>query len=110
MTDFTYLQRKRDGEDIVGTTVGRSVIAGAISALERARCADAHKYPDDAEARLPLRSDDRIRRAEAAVKHREPERVAMAQNLKAAGSSAGTSKSFFFHLVITNEFTRYIYN
>ncbi|KAF8586691.1 hypothetical protein K439DRAFT_1614921 [Ramaria rubella] len=53
-----------------GTTVGSSVIRGA--------------------AHLPLRSDDCIKRAEAAVKHNEPERVAKSQTLKAVGSSSDT--------------------
>ncbi|KAF8576231.1 hypothetical protein K439DRAFT_1397563, partial [Ramaria rubella] len=83
-------KRGNNDESMEGTTVGSSVIRGAVSALERMRCRDAHLYPKDPEARIPLRSDDRIKRAEAAVKHHEPERVAKAQILKAVGSSADT--------------------
>ncbi|KAF8515912.1 hypothetical protein JB92DRAFT_3114490 [Gautieria morchelliformis] len=78
------------GEFIPGTSVGRSVIQGAITALERERCRDAHLYRNVPEAAIPLRNDDRIRRVEASVKHREPERAAKSQTLKAAGSSSDT--------------------
>ncbi|KAI0073663.1 hypothetical protein K474DRAFT_1602967 [Panus rudis PR-1116 ss-1] len=85
-------KRKRRGdmsELQEGTTVGRSAISQAISALERHRSENAHLYKADREAQVPLRLDNRVRAFEEAAKHNEPKRIAQAQVLKASGTSAG---------------------
>ncbi|KIJ40892.1 hypothetical protein M422DRAFT_256075, partial [Sphaerobolus stellatus SS14] len=81
-------KRKRgSGDDIEGTTVGISVIKCTISALERQRRWEEHLYPDDPAAQKALRSDDRVKWIEDAMKHNQPQRVAQSQVVKAAGSS-----------------------
>ena len=76
-----------------GTNLGKSHIIQAISALENVRKNTAHKYRQVVEAQLPLRQDMRISAFETSARRNEPKRIESAQNLKAEGSSAGTSYS-----------------
>ncbi len=84
-------------EEVEGSALGRYAISQVISALEWRRKDRLHMYRKDADPdiRLSLRDDERIRQIELVVKHDEPKRIAKAQALKAAGSSAGT---FAIHL------------
>ncbi|KAI0073131.1 hypothetical protein K474DRAFT_261907 [Panus rudis PR-1116 ss-1] len=84
-------KRKRGSdESLEGTTVGKSAIAQAISALESHRSENAHLYKADRDAQVPLRTDNRVRAFENAAKHNEPKRIEQAQVLKAAGTTADT--------------------
>ena len=74
---------------IPGTSIGKSQVSQIISALEHHRFHHQHEYRAIAEAQINLRTDNRIWVFETASKHNEPKRAAMAQVLKAAGSSAG---------------------
>ncbi|KAI0071523.1 hypothetical protein K474DRAFT_1606805 [Panus rudis PR-1116 ss-1] len=85
-------KRKRGSNELQeGTTLGKSAISQAISALEYHRSENAHLYKHDREAQVPLRSDKRIRMFEEAAKHNEPRRIEQSQALKASGTSAGMS-------------------
>ncbi|GBE83985.1 hypothetical protein SCP_0510440 [Sparassis crispa] len=89
--ESTCPKRKRGGADAQdGTTIGKSGIAQAISALESYRKNCEHLYKDVPDARVSLRADQRIRTVEDAAKHNEPLRIERAQALKAAGTSLDT--------------------
>ncbi|KAJ6499781.1 hypothetical protein DFH09DRAFT_1289918 [Mycena vulgaris] len=81
-------QKKREGETIAGSSIGKSQISQVISALESARLNFQHEYKSCSNAQNSLRNDTRIRQFEAAVKHDEPKRAEKAQITKAAGSSS----------------------
>lgn len=77
------------GIEMLGTTVGHSTIQSIINALQWERNRNAHLYPNDPEAKIGLRSDDRIKKIEAASKHNKPFRTLLSQTRKAAGTSEG---------------------
>ncbi|KAJ7720340.1 hypothetical protein B0H16DRAFT_1793545 [Mycena metata] len=88
--ETTREKKKRGGETIPGSSVGKSQISQVISALEEYRRNTQHLYKDSPEAQIPLRNDERIRQFESAAKTNEPNRAAKAQVTKAAGSSSDT--------------------
>ncbi|KAJ6565000.1 hypothetical protein DFH09DRAFT_1363966, partial [Mycena vulgaris] len=81
------VMKKREGETIAGSSIGKSQISQVISALESARLNFQHEYKSCSNAQNSLRNDTRIRQFEAAVKHDEPKRAEKAQITKAAGKS-----------------------
>ncbi|GBE80951.1 hypothetical protein SCP_0306740 [Sparassis crispa] len=89
--ESTRPKRKRGSMDVQdGTTIGKSRIAQAISALESHRKNCEHLHKDVPDARISLRADQRICTIEDAVKHNEPLRIERAQALKAARTSSDT--------------------
>ncbi|KIJ04442.1 hypothetical protein PAXINDRAFT_22268 [Paxillus involutus ATCC 200175] len=91
--ETTREKKKRGNQEgtVTGSTVGKSQIAQAISALEDRRRNEQHKYKHVADTQQRLRDDTRIRAIESAVRHNEPKRVDSAQTLKATGTSQGAS-------------------
>ncbi|KAI0072908.1 hypothetical protein K474DRAFT_1711186 [Panus rudis PR-1116 ss-1] len=82
--------KRGSDESLEGTTVGKSAIVQAISALESHRVENAHLYKADRDAQVPLRTDNCVRAFKNAAKHNEPKRIEQAQVLKAAGTTADT--------------------
>ncbi|TFY73269.1 hypothetical protein EWM64_g10743, partial [Hericium alpestre] len=88
--EMTREKRKAgSNETILGSCLGRSHIAGVISALEGRRRSDAHLHENDPDAQRPLRQDDRIRTLERNSRQKEPARMDTANVLKASGTSSG---------------------
>ena len=77
------------------STVGKSMVAQAISALENWQLNHHHLHKDNIEAQIGLRSDNRIRTIEDATKRNELRQIESSQVLKAAGMSLGPGGSFF---------------
>lgn len=92
---LTLLQRSSEGIEIPGMTVGRATIQSIINALEWEHSRNAHCYPDEADTKINLCSDDRVKQIETAIKHNEPFRVMLSQARKANGISAGTNYNTF---------------
>ncbi|KAJ7035722.1 hypothetical protein C8F04DRAFT_1341641 [Mycena alexandri] len=80
-------KKRNSSETHNGTTIGKSGILQAISALEWFRENHQHEYPNDPETRIKLRDDICIQAFESAAKHNEPKRAESAQAQKAAGTS-----------------------
>ncbi|KAF7797745.1 hypothetical protein EIP86_008945 [Pleurotus ostreatoroseus] len=92
---LTYLHPQRkvsSREEIVGSALGRHAISQVISALEARRRDCLHQFRKDLnpDVRIALREDEQIKEIEAAAKYDEPKRIAKAQALKAADTSADT--------------------
>jgi hypothetical protein len=96
-------QRGSSTKTVPGSTVGKSAISQAISALENWRVNHHHLHKDNFEAQIGLRSDNRIKVIEDAAKRNEPKRVESSQALKAAGTSSGlfSLPPFFLSLLFT---------
>ncbi|KIJ53097.1 hypothetical protein M422DRAFT_242201 [Sphaerobolus stellatus SS14] len=87
-------KRKQDDEDVEGSNVGHYSIMSSISALEFWRKRDKCLYPKVLETQPKLREDHHIQVIERALKHVEPQRIAMCQTLKTAGASSGDDPKF----------------
>jgi hypothetical protein len=102
-TNYATSNKKKRGsqaETITGSTVGKSQIAQAISALEDCRRNEQHKYKHIPDTQGRLRDDARVRAIESAVRHNEPKRIDSAQTLKAAGTSQGASACKLTSIVV----------
>ncbi|KAF8525270.1 hypothetical protein BU17DRAFT_62960 [Hysterangium stoloniferum] len=88
--DRPQYERGGGGKIKPGTNVGKSVIKGAISALESYRKRHQHLYPHIVGSQVKLRDDIRIREIEQAAAHNEPNRHEKSQTLKASGAMGDT--------------------
>jgi hypothetical protein len=98
-------QKSKGGKHTIPHShVGKEAISQTISALEQWRLSNAYRYANDKYAQDPLRSDNRIRTIEAAMKHDEPKRVQSSQALKAAGTSSGEPPYYQACIVLMTPF------
>jgi hypothetical protein len=89
--ELFHCQRARGSRTVTvpNSTIGKSMVSQAISALENWRLNHHHLYKDIIEAQIGLRSDNRIKTIEDAAKKNEPRRIETSQVLKASGTSSG---------------------
>ncbi|TFY79269.1 hypothetical protein EWM64_g4743 [Hericium alpestre] len=86
----TTREKRKQGskESIPGSSLGKSHIAGVISALEHRHFSDEYLYRDVPEAKRGLHLDKRIKDFEQFSCHNEPKRTHTVNALKASGTSS----------------------